>query len=196
MRRLIASEWMSLDGVVQAPVYSDEDASGGFRHGGWHRRYFEETAMNWVIRSVREAGGYILGRRTYEIFAAYWPKAPEAEQALAEPLNSLPKYVASRTLKEPLPWAHSQLLKGPTAEAVAAFKRENGKPLLVIGSPELVRTLLEHDLVDELRVMIDPVILGGGKRPFHADGSLRTFRLAASQVTSAGAILATYTRCD
>lgn len=196
MRKLIATEWMSLDGVVQAPVYPDEDASGGFQHGGWNMRYFDEAFMRWVTANVREAGGYVLGRGTYEIFAAHWPKATDAERALAEPLNSRPKYVASRTLREPLAWAHSRLLSAPLAEAVTALKREDGGSLLAIGSPELVRTLLELDLVDELRLMISPVILGRGKRSFHADGSLRSFRLSASQVTSTGAILATYTRCD
>lgn len=196
MRKLIATEWMSLDGVVQAPVYPDEDASGGFQYGGWNVRYFDEAFMRWVVVNVREAGGYVLGRGTYEIFAAHWPKAPDAERALAEPLNSRPKYVASRTLREPLAWAHSRLLSAPLAEAVTALKREDGESLLAIGSPELVRTLLALDLVDELRLMISPVILGRGKRPFHADGSLRSFRLSANQVTSTGAILATYTRSD
>lgn len=194
MRKLIATEWMSLDGVVQAPAYADEDVSGGFQQGGWNVRYLDEAAMSWVTANVREAGGYMLGRRTYETFAAYWPKAPDAPRALSEPMNSLPKYVASRTLREPLPWTNSHILSAPLAEAVAALKRENAKSLLVIGSAELVRTLLELDLVDELRLMIAPVVLGGGKRPFHADSSLRSFRLAASQATDAGAILATYER--
>ncbi|MBI2385882.1 MAG: dihydrofolate reductase family protein [Elusimicrobia bacterium] len=196
MRKLIATEWMSLDGVVQAPAYADEDTSGGFQHGGWNVRYLDETAMNWVTANVREAGGYVLGRRTYETFAAYWPKAPDAPRTLSEPMNSLPKHVASRTLREPLPWANSRLLGAPLAEAVAALKRENGKSLLAIGSPELVRNLLELDLIDELRLMVAPVILGGGKRPFHADGSLRSFRLSSSRVTGTGAVLVTYERRD
>ena len=194
MRKLIAFEWMSLDGVVQSPAYADEDPSGGFRHGGWHVPYFEERSMKWVIENVSQAGGFLLGRRTYEVFAAHWPKASPEEQALARPLNSLPKYVASRTLREPLAWQSSRLLGSDLADSVAALKREPGNDLLVIGSTELVAALLEHDLVDELRLMIDPVILGGGKRFFRDDGVCRRLALLTSETTSTGAILVTYAR--
>jgi dihydrofolate reductase len=104
MRQVVVNEFMSLDGVVQAPGTADEDASGGFRHGGWHMRYFDDVSQKWVLQSIVEAGGFLLGRRTYEIFAAYWPNAPEEEQVIAEPLNTKPKYVASTTLTEPLEW--------------------------------------------------------------------------------------------
>jgi dihydrofolate reductase len=149
---------------------------------------------------VTQAGGYLFGRGTYEQFAAHWPKAgrpgqgSEAEQALARALNSLPKYVASRTLKGPLAWQGSTLLGGDAAEAVAALKREDGKYLLAIGSPGLVQSLLAHDLIDELRLMIDPVLLGGGKRLFRDDGLLKPLRLATSEATSTGATLASYAR--
>ena len=186
MRKVIACEWMSIDGVVQAPVYADEDTSGGFKHGGWHLRYFEDVALKWVVDNVSQAGGFLLGRRTYDMFAAHWPKAPDEEQALAVPLNTLPKYVASRTLEEPLRWQNSQLLQGEMAAAVAALKREGGKDLLAIGSTELVHALIACDLVDELRLMIDPVILGGGKRFLRDDGVRRPLRLVASEVTSKG----------
>jgi dihydrofolate reductase len=192
MRRVIANEWMTLDGVVQAPSYPDEDVSGGFGHGGWHSRYFDDLSMNWVIESVRGAGGYLLGRGTYEIFAAHWPKAPAEQQVLAEPLNTLPKYVASTTLSEPLGWQNSTLLRGDIGPAVRALKAGHGKDLHVIGSPGLVQTLIVLGLVDELRLMIDPVLVGGGKRLFRDDGALRRLRLADSQVTSTGAIIATY----
>ena len=192
MRKVIAFEWMSLDGVVQAPAYADEDPSNGFRHGGWHLRYFDDVSMKWVIDNVSGAGGFLLGRRTYETFAAHWPKAPDDQQMLAVPLNTLPKYVASRTLKEPLRWENSRLLEGDVATAVRALKRDDGKDLLAIGSTQLVHTLLAADLVDELRLMIDPVILGGGKRVFRDDGVLRTLRLVSSKITSTGAMLATY----
>ena len=125
-------------------------------------------------------------------FAAYWPNASEEEQVIAEPLNTLPKYVASTTLTEPLEWQNSTLLQGDVAEAVAALKQEDGGDLHVIGSAQLVQTLIEHDLVDEYRVMIDPVVVGGGKRLFRDDGALRPLRLVESQVTTTGAILATY----
>jgi len=195
MRKVIVNEFMSLDGVAQAPGGADEDPSGGFVHGGWHMRYMEdEVAMQWVLKGIAEAGAFLLGRATFEIFAAYWPNAPEEEQVVAEPLNTKPKYVASRTLSEPLEWQNSTLLQGEVAEAVAALRREDGGDVHVIGSTQLVRTLIEHDLVDELRVMLDPVLLGGGKRFFPTDGALRELRLVDSRSTSTGAILATYAR--
>ena len=193
MRKLIINEFMSLDGVAQAPGGADEDPSGGFAHGGWHMRYMQdEQAQRWALGSIVEAGGFLLGRRTYEIFAAYWPNAPEEEQVIAEPLNSKPKHVVSTTLTEPLDWQNSTLIEGDVANAVAALKRDTGGDLHVIGSTELVRTLIGHDLVDEFRLMIDPVALGGGKRIFRDDGSLRMLRLVDGQLTSTGAILATY----
>jgi dihydrofolate reductase len=196
MRKVIVNEFMSLDGVVQAPGAADEDTSGGFEHGGWHLRYFDDISQKEVLDSIVGAGGFLLGRRTYEIFAAYWPNAPEEEQVIAEPLNTKPKYVASTTLTEPLAWQNSTLLQGDVAEAVAALKQEDGGDVHVIGSTRLVQTLIEHDLVDEFRVMIDPVVLGGGKRIFRDDGALRPLRLVDSQVTTTGAILATYSPAD
>ena len=193
MRRLIVNEFMSLDGVVQAPGAADEDTSGGFRHGGWNMRYMEdELARRWALGSIVDAGGFLLGRRTYEIFAAYWPNASDEEQVIAEPLNTKPKHLASTTLGEPLGWHNTTLLQGDVADAVAALKQEDGNDVHVIGSPHLVQTLTEHDLVDEFRVMIDPLLLGGGKRLFRDDGALRQLRLVDSQVTTTGAILATY----
>ena len=195
MRKLIVNEFMSLDGVMQAPGGDEEDTSGGFEHGGWHMRYMEdELSQQWALGGIVEAGGFLLGRRTYEIFAAYWPNAPEEEQVIAEPLNAKPKYVASRTLTEPLEWENSTLLQGDATEDVAAQKQEDGGDVHTIGSTQLVQTLIEHDLVDELRLMIDPVLLGGGKSIFRDDGALRPLRLVESQVTSTGAILATYAK--
>jgi dihydrofolate reductase len=192
MRKVIANEWMTLDGVVQAPSYADEDVTGGFGHGGWHTRYFDDVSMNWVIENVGGAGGYLLGRGTYEIFAAHWPSAPPEQQVLAGPLNALPKYVASSTLSEPLGWQNSRLLGGDIGVAVRALTAEEGRDLHVIGSPGLVKTLMALGLLDELRLMIDPLVAGGGKRLFGDDGALRPLRLADSQVTSTGAIIATY----
>src|SRR6266536_5296621 len=192
MRKVIVSEWMSLDGVVQAPTAPDEDTSGGFEHGGWHMRYLDDLSQNWVVGGLARAGGFLLGRRTYEMFAAYWPTASEEEQVVAQPLTAKPKYVASTTLAEPLPWQHSTVLQGDVAEAVAALKQQDGDDLLAIGSTKLVQMLIEHDLVDEFRVMIDPLVAGGGKRIFRDDGALRPLRLLDSQVTTTGAILASY----
>jgi dihydrofolate reductase len=195
MRKVIVNEFMSLDGVVQAPGGEEEDPSGGFAHGGWHMRYMEdEVAQQWVLGSIVEAGGFLLGRATYEIFAAYWPSASDEEQVIAEPLNTKPKYVASSTLSEPLEWQNSTLLEGDLAEAVRALKQEDGGDVHVIGSSELVRALIGHDLADVLRIMLDPLLLGGGKRCFPGDRQLRELRLVDSQATSTGAILATYAR--
>jgi dihydrofolate reductase len=192
MRKVVVQVWATLDGVVQAPGAVDEDPTGGFQHGGWSLRYFDEAAMKWAVENVTGAGGFLLGRRTYEVFAAHWPDASEEEQVLAEPLNTKPKYVASTTLTEPLQWQNSTVLQGEVAEAVAALKRQDGGELLAIGSTELVQTLVAHELVDEFRVIIDPLVVGGGKRLFPDDGALRPLRLVDSQVTTSGAILATY----
>ena len=193
MRKLVVNEFLSLDGVAKAPGGDGEDTSGGFAHGGWHMRYMEdELAQRWVLESIVQAGAFLLGRRTYEIFAAYWPNASEEEQVIAEPLNTKPKHVASTTLTEPLGWQNSRLLEGDVAAAVAGLKQEDGGDLHVIGSTQLVHELIERGLVDEFRLMLDPVLLGGGKRIFRDDGSLKQLRLVDGQVTSMGAILATY----
>jgi dihydrofolate reductase len=183
---------MSLDGVVQGPGAADEDTEDGFAHGGWHLPLFDDLAARWLIDSYEGLGGFLLGRRTYEILGGFWPTAPEDQRAFGDPLNTLPKYVASRTLDEPLAWQNSTLLRGEVPEAVRELKNEDGGDLQVIGSTQLVQTLMEHDLVDEYRFMIDPIVLGGGKRLFRDDGVLRKLRLASSEVTSTGATLAIY----
>jgi dihydrofolate reductase len=146
----------------------------------------------WVLENLAQAGGFLLGRRTYEGFAGHWPNASEEEQVIAQPLNTKPKYVASTTLTEPLTWQNAKLLQGDLAKAVGALKQESGGDLLVIGSTKLVHTLIEHDLVNEFRLMIDPLVVGGGKRIFRDDRVLRPLRLVDSQVTTTGAILAAY----
>jgi dihydrofolate reductase len=193
MRKVIVLEWMTLDGVVQGPGAPDEDTTGGFKHGGWHLRYFEDLSRNWMVKNLTEAGGFLLGRRTYEGFAGYWPNASAEEQVIAEPLNTKPKYVASTTLTGQLAWQNSTVLEGDLTEAVVALKQRNGGDLLVIGSTKLVQALIERDLADEFRLMIDPLVLGSGKRFFLNDGVARPLRLADSQVTTTGAIIATYT---
>ena len=192
MRKVIVNEWMSLDGVVQAPGHPDEDRDGGFSHGGWHLPYFDDISRNWVVEGYEDAGGFLFGRRTFESLAGYWPNAAEEEQAIARPLNTLPKYVASRTLTEPLEWANSVLLGGDVAKAVQALKKEDGGNLHLVGSAEFAQTLIEHDLVDEYRLMIDPLVLGQGKRLFRETGALKSLRLVKSQVATTGAIVATY----
>lgn len=194
MRNLIVNEWVSLDGVVQAPSDPDEDRSGGFEHGGWHGSYFDDVARKWVAENMEHAGAFLFGRRTYETFAAFWPQASAEEQVVARPLNAKPKYVASTTLEGPLAWHNSTLLKGDIPGAVAALKHEEGGDLYLIGSTRLAHVLIEADMVDEYRLMIDPVIVGSGKRLFQDHGALRRLRLVERLDTSTGALLATYAR--
>jgi dihydrofolate reductase len=190
MRDLVVNEFLTLDGNAQAGGGADEDTSGGFRHGGWHVPY--GAADDGMEELVREAGGFLLGRRTYELFAGFWPNAPEEAQEFAEPMNAKPKHVASTTLTGPLAWQNSTLLTGDLPDAVAALKEEEGAYLLVIGSTVLMHSLIQHGLVDEFRLLIDPVLVGGGKRIFPDDGALRPLRLVDHEVTTTGTIIATY----
>jgi dihydrofolate reductase len=189
MRKVIVNEFFTLDGTAQAPGGADEDRSGGFQHGGWHMQY---GAGNGMAKLIGEAGGFLLGRHTYEIFAGYWPNAPEDVQEIADPLNTKPKHIASRTLTGSLEWQNSSLLSAALPEAVAALKEEDGGDLLVMGSTVLVQSLIQHSLVDEFRLIIDPVLVGGGKRIFPDDGALRPLRLVDHDVTSTGSIIATF----
>ena len=192
MRKVIVDEWMTLDGVAQAPMEAGEDTTGGFHYGGWHMPYADEAFQEWVVRNLNEAGGFLFGRRTYEAFAGHWPNASIEEQAVADPLNKQSKYVASRTLSEPLEWQNSTLFHGDLKHVVEALKGEDSGDLHVIGSTNLVQGLFKENLVDELRVIIDPVTVGGGKRIFPEDGALRTMRLVESEMTSTGGFIATY----
>jgi dihydrofolate reductase len=192
MRKLIVSEFLTLDGVMQAPGSPDEDRSGGFNHGGWQMQYFDDIGAKEIIEGITEAGGFLLGRKTYEIFAAYWPTAPEEEQAVAGPLNNLPKFVVSKTLREPLAWNNSTLIAGNVAEEVAKLKRQSGNDIRVIGSGELVQTLMKHDLVDEYDLMIHPLVLGSGKHLFREGGSKQTLKLLDFKTTSKGVTILKY----
>jgi dihydrofolate reductase len=191
MRKLIVNEFLSLDGVMQAPGDPDEDRSGGFAHGGWQMQYFDDDFAKVAFEGMAETDGYIFGRRTYEIMAAYWPDQPD-DAPFAASLNGLPKFVASTTLSEPLEWQNSTLLKGDVAKAVAELKEQPGKNLVVLGSGDLVQTLMENDLVDELGLMINPIVLGGGKRLFREGSTKRPLRLVRSMTTSTGVIVASY----
>jgi dihydrofolate reductase len=192
MPKLIVNEFLTLDGVMQAPGGQDEDRSGGFDHGGCQQPYFDDIFANAVISGMAEAGGFVLGRKTWEIFAAYWPTAPAEEQAFAEPLNTLPKYVASRTLSEPLVWNNSTLIPGDVAEGVRQLKLQPGKDLHVIGSGVLVQALIGNDLVDEYRLMIHPIVLGTGARLFRDGNARRPLALVESTASSSGVLIATY----
>ncbi|WP_406046374.1 dihydrofolate reductase family protein [Micromonospora sp. NBC_00898] len=180
-----------MDGVVQAPGAPDEDPSGGFAHGGWHLRWFDDTSRQWVVDGLESASAFLFGRLTYERFAAHWPHVSGPERVVADPLNSKPKYVVSSALSSPT-WAHTSVL--PDLPAVAKLRESGDGELHVIGSARLAASLLAHDLVDELRLMVDPVLLGGGKRIWPEDGRLSSFALARSEPTSTGALLLTYAR--
>ncbi len=192
MRKIIVSEFLTLDGVMQAPGGPDEDRSDGFKHGGWQQPYNDESFAKAIIEGLTEAGAFLLGRRTYEIFAAYWPTAPEEAQAFADPLNNLPKFVVSKSLREPLAWNNSTLIAGDVVKEVAKLKRQPGNDLRVIGSGELVQTLMKHDLVDEYDLMIHPLILGSGKHLFREGDSKQTLKLLDFKTTSKGVTILKY----
>jgi len=192
MRKLIVSEFVTLDGVMQAPGGSDEDRSGGFEHGGWQMSYHDDTFGNFVVEGIAGAGGFVLGRKTYEIFAGYWPTASDEEGVIRDPLNNLPKFVASKTLRDPLPWNNSKVIKGDLAAGIRKLKKENGNHLLVIGSGNLVQTLIQNDLVDEYRLMIHPLVLGSGVRLFGEGNPRRPLELVDTTTSTTGVVLATY----
>jgi dihydrofolate reductase len=191
MRKVIVNEFLSLDGVMQGPGDPDEDRSGGFEHGGWQMPYFDDDFAKVAFEGMAETDGYLFGRRTYEIMAAYWPTQPD-DVPFAASLNGLPKYVASTTLSEPLEWRNSTLLQGDVAKAVAELKEQPGKNLVVLGSGELVQTLMENDVVDEYGLSFHPIVLGSGKRLFREGSPKRPLHLVRSMTTSTGVIVATY----
>jgi dihydrofolate reductase len=188
MRILAVNTFMSLDGVMQSPGGPDEDPTGGFEYGGWGVNYFDDEMM----RRMAESGPYelLLGRGTYEIFAAHWP---HDEGPIADQLNSTRKHVASTTLKR-LDWNNSTLITGDVADYVRALKSQDGPEIQVHGSPGLIQTLLRHDLIDEYRLWIFPLVLGTGKR-FFGDGTIPAgLRLVDSQVSKSGVTINTYAR--
>jgi len=191
MRKLIASTMVSLDGVMQAPGGPEEDPTGGFAFGGWTFPYWDDVPdrdMRGLDGKDREL---LLGRRTYEIFEAYWPYQA-ADSPIAQTLNAAKKHVASRTLKKKLHWNNSTLLHGDVIAAVAALKAEAGLDLQIIGSGNLIQTLQAAALIDEYNVWTFPVVLGRGKRLFEAGAKPGALRLTASQATATGVVMSTY----
>ncbi|MFD7548517.1 dihydrofolate reductase family protein [Streptomyces sp. NPDC059578] len=193
--RIVVSEFISLDGVVQAPGGPDEDTDGGFAHGGWSHPFFDPEVVGSAFTEVLAgADALLFGRRTWQTMAAAWPD--RAGDPFADRMNALPKYVVSRTLTpSDLTWDPTTLIPGDGAVArLRELRGAEGGDLVVMGSPTLVRTLLAEDLVDELRLMVMPVLLGGGKSIFPADGGLRTLELAATVTSEAGVQVTTYRR--
>ena len=191
--RIVISDFMSLDGVVQAPGGREEDTDAGFAHGGWSMRYFDPDAMGPVLGEVMERTDALLfGRRTWQTMAAAWPA--RAGDPFADRMNEIRKYVASRTLsQEDLDWTNSTLL--PADDVIGAAGRlraEAGGDIQVMGSSSLARTLISNDLVDEYRLMIEPVVLGGGKRLFPDDGRSRPLELVSTTTSGTGVHICTY----
>jgi dihydrofolate reductase len=193
MRKLIVLSFITLDGVMQAPGGPEEDPTGGFRYGGWLFPYFDDFLGKVMDRQMGHPFDLLLGRRTYEIFAAYWPYVKTEGNTIAAGINNAKKYVVSRTLKS-LDWSNSELIRGDVADEVRKLKEQDGPEIHVHGSGNLFQTLLRHDLVDELWLKIFPVTLGGGKRLF-AEGAIPVgFKLVESSTSPNGVIVANYVR--
>jgi dihydrofolate reductase len=188
MRELIVNTFLTLDGVMQAPGGPEEDPSGGFEHGGWSFGYWDEEMQGAMGELMSKPFHLVLGRKTYEIFAAHWPYSDDPG---AEPLNKATKHVASTTLQE-LAWENSKLIESKVSEGVRALKQEDGPELQVHGSANLIQTLLEHGLIDEFRLWIFPLVLGRGKRLFDGGTVPAGLEVVSSQTSSTGVIMATY----
>jgi dihydrofolate reductase len=191
--RIVISEFISLDGVVQAPGGSDEDTDGGFAHGGWSHPFFDPEVVGGAFAdALTKAEALLFGRRTWQTMAAAWPE--RAGDPFADRMNAIPKYVVSGTLgDDELTWDNTTRIPADQAvDRIRQLKDTGGGDLLVMGSPTLVRTLLREGLVDELRLMIEPVILGGGKSIFPDDGALRTLELVSTLASGSGVHVCTY----
>jgi dihydrofolate reductase len=193
MRKLVVLSFITLDGVMQAPGGPEEDPTGGFKHGGWVAGYFDDFLGKVMVEQMSKPFDLLLGRKTYEIFAAHWPYVKTREDPIAAGINNAKKYVASKTLIT-LDWSNSELIKGDVAKEVKKLKEQDGPEIQVHGSGGLIQTLLKHDLVDELWLKIFPITLGRGKRLF-AEGTIPVgFKLLASEISPSGVIVATYMR--
>jgi len=190
MRKLVVLTFVTLDGVMQAPGGPDEDREGGFKYGGWSAGYWDDFMNEVMAQQMGMPFDLLLGRRTYEIFASYWPNSKEQG---AEDLNKAKKYVASTTLKK-LSWENSQLLTGDISREIRQLKEQNGPILQVHGSSNLIQTLLKNDLVDEFWLKIFPVTVGQGKRLFGSGTIPASFKVIESKTSPSGVIVATYIR--
>ncbi|HSM93265.1 MAG TPA: dihydrofolate reductase family protein [Anaeromyxobacteraceae bacterium] len=165
MPRIVVNAFLTLDGVMQAPGGPDEDREGGFPHGGWQAPYADDAVFGKVTEGFSDADGFLLGRKTYDIFASYWPKVTDPNDPIAAALNSRPKYVVSRSL-ERVAWNNSSLIKGDVVAALRTLRAQPGRTVQTWGSTELLQTLMTNDLIDEYRLFVFPVVLGAGKRLF------------------------------
>jgi dihydrofolate reductase len=191
MGRIIVNTNLTLDGVMQAPGRAEEDTREGFEHGGWGQPYFDEVMGQKAAEGMAGTDAFLFGRRTYEDFASVWPNMPE-DNPFATVLNERPKYVVSTTLREPLPWANSSLLEGDLGETVAALRDRTGNDIVILGSGELVRSLMERDLVERYVLWIHPLVLGSGRRLFTDGLSTASLRLVDTTTTTTGVVIATY----
>ena len=193
MRKLIVLTFITLDGVMQAPGWPEEDPTGGFKHGGWVAGYFDDFLGKVMVEQMSKPFDLLLGRKTYEIFAAHWPYVQTNEDPIAAGINNAKKFVASKTLTK-LDWSNSELIKGDVAKEVKKLKEQDGPEIQVHGSGNLIQTLLKHDLVDKLWLKTFPITLGRGKRLF-AEGTIPAgFKLLESQIAPSGVIVAAYVR--
>ena len=190
MRKLVVINFMSLDGVVQAPGDPQEDTEGGFAHGGWQRPYFDEIFMQQAVRAMAETDAQLFGRKTYDTMAAFWPTVGD-DDPFAKHLNHVTKYVASRSMTEAT-WAGTTVLNGDVAAQVREIKEQAGGTISVLGSADLAQTLMAHDLIDEYSLAIHPILLGSGKKLFRDAEQVRKLELVDSTPTTTGVLLTTY----
>jgi dihydrofolate reductase len=190
MGKLVVIEFLSLDGVMQAPGSPDEDPEGGFQHGGWQRQYVDEAQGQAAAEGMKTTQAYLFGRKTYQGLASYWPTVP-SDDPIGAHLNPAPKYVVTRTLRD-LEWQNSTRIEGEVATAVAALKQKIGGNIAVLGSGQLVHTLIENDLVDQYQLFLQPLVIGSGKRLFRDSAKLRRLRLVDSRTTSTGGLILNY----
>ena len=195
MSRIVVTDHISLDGVMQSPAAPEEDTREGFEHGGWAAPYGDEVMGAVMAEGMAKPGSLLLGRRTYEHFAAFWPHQTEPNP-YTDVLNRTQKYVASRTLEEPLPWENSTLLEGDVPEAVARLKQELEHDLSILGSGGLIRSLMKHDLIDEYLLTIHPLVLGQGRRLFADGGAYAKLTLVETKPTTTGVVIARYERAE
>ena len=190
MGKIVVVNHVTLDGVMQAPGRPDEDLRGGFQHGGWALPYNDAVMGRVMAEGMAKGGALLFGRRTYEDFAGFWPR--QQDNPFTVVLDETQKYVASTTLREPLPWRNSTLLSGDVIDAVSGLKQRSGEDLTVLGSGELVRSLMRNGLVDEFLLLIHPLVLGSGRRLFPDGGAFAALRLVDTVTTTTGVVIATY----